>query len=238
MKTNLIPAVLLLCVASGCGKSEPSPTPGSGASTPTARDTPSTPTDGKTVTAAGVSLTFPKDWQVVKMGKDEMEASLKAMEKEPRGAEIAQAARSLGASGMVKMFAVDPKSSKPGIMNNANLVVQEGVGNATLDEALEGSKKQIETMGMRTSVSKVTLPAGEFGRMESHMKAPNGSEYVAIGYMQIRRRKSQRAHLLLRAGSSQGVRRKGARDHEVLLRSVALCPAPETPARGFSSSMA
>ncbi len=186
MKTKLVPATLLLGLALGCAKSEPTTTVSSTSTAKTAASGETAPlVGGKTVTAEGVSLTFPDDWQTVNMEKDKLEESIKAVEKEPRGKEIAQAARMLGASGMVKMFAVDPKSSKPGFMNNANLVVQSGVGNATLDQALEGSKKQVEAMGATTAVSKVTFPAGEFGRMESHMKAPNGSEYVAIGYLQI-----------------------------------------------------
>lgn len=140
---------------------------------------------GKTLTVAGVSLTFPEDWQTFDLSQGQMEAVLAPLEKQTRGKEMAQAIRAGAASGMVKMIVFDPKGSTPKFMNNANLVITPGGGGATLDQALDSSKQQLSAMGAKASTSKVTFPAGEFGRLESHLKDPGGNPYVAIGYVQV-----------------------------------------------------
>lgn len=173
-------AALLAPGLFGCGRNGPS-TP-----VTTAKVEESTgASGGKQLTVAGISLTFPADWEVFNLTQGDLDKVLAPLENQPRGKEMAQAVRAGAANGMVKMFVFDPKGSKPGFMNNANLVVTPGVGNATLDQALDASKKQIEALGFQASASKVTFPAGEFGRLESHLKAPDGAPYTAIGYVQV-----------------------------------------------------
>ena len=140
---------------------------------------------GKQVSAAGISLTFPADWTTIDMTQGDLEKALAPLGKQPNGDQMLKAARTVAQSGLVKMMVFDPTSSKPGFVNNANVVVTPANGVTSIDMALDASKKQLEAMGKQASTSKVTFPAGEFGRFESHLNAPDGKPYVAIGYLQI-----------------------------------------------------
>ncbi len=169
---------LLFFGALGCGKTD-------SRSVVDAKPTESTTAEGKRFAAAGVSLTFPADWQTIDMTQGQLGSALDALAKNPRGAEMAQAAKAVAQTGAVKLIVFDPGTSVPGFMNNVNLVVTPGANGLTLDQALDLSKAQLTALDPHVSVSKTTFPAGEFGRIESHLKTANGIPYVAIGYVQI-----------------------------------------------------
>ena len=176
MKLGLLVALSFLAL-SGCHKNDP-------ASVAVAKPTERTVGSGKELTAAGVSLTFPKDWVTVDLTNGQFDKMREAMSKGPNGPAMVKALDAVARSGMIKMYAFDPEHSKPGFLNNANLTVVSA-GNATLDQALDQSKQQIATFGAQGTTSKVTLPNGEFGKLEAHLKAPSGAEITTLGYLKI-----------------------------------------------------
>ena len=176
MKHPRLVLPILLALA-GCHKDDP-------ASIAVAKPAEHTVANGKELTAEGISLTFPKDWVTVDLTKGQLDQIRETMSKGPNGQAMARMIDTVGRTGAVKMFAFDPNHSKPGMMNNANLVVTP-VGNATLDQALDQSKQQIATIGAQGTTSKETLPSGEFGKLAARMKLPNGTEVATLGYVKI-----------------------------------------------------
>lgn len=140
--------------------------------------------DGKEMTAEGVSLTFPKDWVAINLTKGQLDDMLKGMRNGPNGPAMAKTIETVARSGAFKMFAFDPKHSKPGFVNNANLVITPA-GNATLDQALDQGKQQVAQMGIQATTSKVDLPAGQFGKVESRMKMPNGADVASLAFVKV-----------------------------------------------------
>lgn len=176
MKIGQLLALSLLALG-GCHKNDP-------ASVAVAKPTERTVASGKELTADGVSLTFPEEWTTVDLTSGQLDKIKETMAKGPNGPAMASAIEAVSKTGMVKMYAFDPKHSKPGFLNNANLTVTPA-GNATIDQALDQAKQQIATIGAQGSVSKETLPSGEFGKLEAHVKGPNGVEIRTLGYLKI-----------------------------------------------------
>lgn len=173
-------ALCALGVMAGCKKDDPNESvTGNQAKTKSVAD-------GQEVSTEGVSLTFPKDWKKFDLTKGELEQAVAGGGKDEKSQMMLDAVRKASSSGMVKFMIFDPNSSKPGFVNNANLVITPGVGSATVDQLMDASKGGLTQMGAKVTTSKVTFPAGEFGRMESHLQNPNGQSYVAIGYLQPR----------------------------------------------------
>ena len=182
LRCPLLPPIVLISIGlCACSKTDPN-----ASVTPDKVKETAVATGGKQLTASGISLTFPSNWETVEMTQGQMDTALAPLAKQPRGQEMLQAAKAAYGTGLIKMMVFDPTGSKPGFMNNANLVVTRGGANATLDQILESSKQQVVTLGAKASTSKVTFPAGEFGRVESHLKDPGGHPYVAIGYVQAK----------------------------------------------------
>ena len=181
MKLSPLFALSLLALA-GCHKEGASA--GGTASVAVAKPAERKVASGKELTADGVSLTFPADWTTVDLTSGQMDRIKEGMAKGPNGAAMAKAIEAVASSGMVKMYAFDPKHSKPGMMNNANLTVTPS-GGATLDQALDQAKGQLATIGAQGTTSKETLPAGEFGKLEARVKGPSGAEIRTLGYLKI-----------------------------------------------------
>ena len=181
---NVRLALPLLLLLGGCHKDDPaSVAVAKPAERPAQRDVATgAPSGGKDLTAAGVTLTFPKDWTTFDVSKGQIDAAAeKAFGNDPNGPQMLQTLKAATASGLIKMFVFDLKDSKPGFANNANLIVTAS-GGATIDQSMATSKSGLEARGAKVETSKVNLPAGEFGLMKASLKGADGREISATSY--------------------------------------------------------
>jgi hypothetical protein len=181
--TRLLFAVLLLCLTLGCARKT-----GSESVVGAPRTTQvSAAKEGWTeVSTAGVRVSFPNNWQPLDLTRqDVIELTRQAHRDNPNAEQLVKVVQEAVQQGYLKLIVFNMDTLEGDFAQNANLAVTRVPADATLDLALRESAKEMQSMlapGTRQVSEKVSLPAGEFGRIVSIIQQGQG-RYVADAYL-------------------------------------------------------
>jgi hypothetical protein len=131
----------------------------------------------KEVNAAGVTLRFPEAWKVMDFATNDVNKGLDTVfGNDPKFAEARAQAQAAARQGLVKIFAIDASNWGKGFATNANVIVQNLPRPVTLEQATEGSAKELEPLlapGTRPQIEYVDVAGGKVAAVDYEMKPPN-----------------------------------------------------------------